>query len=219
LFTESLNGDQLLASPPFSGALSATPSLCWVLVFNSLFIVQFFFLQGVGQSAQGVMLVYPRGGWGNTAWCLVLTCLVCQMSPKHVCCWRLAAVGALLFSQCNVTWKSFPRARGSGYRSFDSPCCFISAKHGSSISARFWSQGAHAVCFSTLVDILDLPQQLFDWMPDVNFTLFCNRYFYISINTLSLVLGAIKLDSDSLIILGQTILRFFFRMVPGLCSI
>jgi hypothetical protein len=28
LFTESLNGDQLLASPPFSGALSATPSLC-----------------------------------------------------------------------------------------------------------------------------------------------------------------------------------------------
>jgi hypothetical protein len=41
LFTESSCGDQLLAHP-FSGVLPATVSLCCVLVFSSLFIVQFF---------------------------------------------------------------------------------------------------------------------------------------------------------------------------------
>jgi hypothetical protein len=43
LFTESSSGAQLLASLPFSSALSATLSLCCVLVFRSLFIVQFCF--------------------------------------------------------------------------------------------------------------------------------------------------------------------------------
>jgi hypothetical protein len=48
LFTESLHRDQVLAPPHFSGALSATASLCCVLVFISLFIVQgFFALEGV----------------------------------------------------------------------------------------------------------------------------------------------------------------------------
>jgi hypothetical protein len=71
LFTESLCGDQLLAPPHFSGVLSATLPLCSVLVFSSLFTVHFFvvvvFLQWRGsQSAQGAMLAYPRGSWGNT---------------------------------------------------------------------------------------------------------------------------------------------------------
>jgi hypothetical protein len=46
LLTESSCGDQVLALPPFSSALSASPSLCCVLVFSSLFIVQFFFFPG-----------------------------------------------------------------------------------------------------------------------------------------------------------------------------
>jgi hypothetical protein len=65
---------------------------------------------------------------------------------------------ALLFSQCNVVWRSFPQARGSGCQSFDSPCCFISAKCGSSISERFWSLRVHTVCFCALVAILDTPR-------------------------------------------------------------
>jgi hypothetical protein len=77
---------------------------------------------------------------------LVLTCLVYGMSPKQVWSQHLAAVGALLFSQCNVVWRSFPWARGSGCHSFDSLCCFISTKCGSSILARFWSHRVHAVC-------------------------------------------------------------------------
>jgi hypothetical protein len=46
-------------------------------------------------------------------------------------------MAALLFSHCNMAWKSFPCARASGYLSFDSPCCFISAKCGSSVLVRF----------------------------------------------------------------------------------
>jgi hypothetical protein len=59
--------------------------------------------------------------------------LACWMSPKQVWSQCLAVVGALLFSQCNVAWRSFPWARGSGCWSFDSPCCFISAKCSLSI--------------------------------------------------------------------------------------
>jgi hypothetical protein len=66
LFTESSCGDQLLAPPPFSGVLSATLSLCCVLVFSSLFIVQFFCVWGGWSVCPGVMLDYPRGGWVKT---------------------------------------------------------------------------------------------------------------------------------------------------------
>jgi hypothetical protein len=67
----------------------------------------------------------------------------------------VAALTAHLFSQCNVAWRSFPQDRGSGCQSFDSYWCFISTKCDSSISARFWSHRAHAVCFHTQVAILD----------------------------------------------------------------
>jgi hypothetical protein len=45
--------------------------------------------------------------------------------------------GALLFSQCNVAWRSFVQAGGSGCRSFASSWFFFSAKCGSSISVKF----------------------------------------------------------------------------------
>jgi hypothetical protein len=68
-----------------------------------------------------------------------------------------AVVAAHKFSQCNVVWRSFLWARGSGCQSFGSHWCFISSKCGSSISTRFWSHSAHAVCFCTLVTILEKP--------------------------------------------------------------
>jgi hypothetical protein len=61
-----------------------------------------------------------------------------------------------LLSQCNMSWRSFPLARGSGFQSFDSACCFISAKCGSSLSLRFWSLGDYTACFCALVFIFDL---------------------------------------------------------------
>jgi hypothetical protein len=66
LFTKVCR-DQLLAPPPFFDVLSASHPLCCVLAFSSLFIVQFF-LQGRGVILpRWLMLVYPRGYWGNTA--------------------------------------------------------------------------------------------------------------------------------------------------------
>jgi hypothetical protein len=86
---ESSCGDHLLSPPPFSGALMAPCPLYCVLVFSSLFIqffVLFCFVWGGGrgaQSTQGDMLVYPRGGWRNTAWCLVLTCWPAECLPSR----------------------------------------------------------------------------------------------------------------------------------------
>jgi hypothetical protein len=74
LFTESSCGDQLLAPRPFSSALTAPRPLCCVLVFSScllfrvlLLLLLLLFAGHGGQSAQGAVLVYPWGGWGNTA--------------------------------------------------------------------------------------------------------------------------------------------------------
>jgi hypothetical protein len=63
-------------------------------------------------------------------------------------------VGALLISQCNVTWRSFVWARGSGCQSFDSSWCFFSDKCGFSISAIFLIYRAHDLCFCTLLTIM-----------------------------------------------------------------
>jgi hypothetical protein len=80
LSTESLHGEQLLAPPLFSSALRARHLLCChpfpFLVYYSVFWG--FFLQGGSWSVQGSMLVYPRGGCGNTAWCLFAHLLVCM---------------------------------------------------------------------------------------------------------------------------------------------
>jgi hypothetical protein len=87
LFTKSYRGEQLLAPPPFSDALRAPrPSaVCSFSVLCLLFSWFFFFVAGGGgQSVQGAMLVYPKGGCGNTTWCLFAHLLVCQMSPKQV---------------------------------------------------------------------------------------------------------------------------------------
>jgi hypothetical protein len=92
------------------------------------------------QSAQGVMLVYPgmAGGIPRDTWrSLVWSANVSQAALEP-------AAAAYLFSECNVAWRSFLWARGSGCWSFDSPWCFISAKCGSSITARFESHRAHS---------------------------------------------------------------------------
>jgi hypothetical protein len=111
-----------------------------------------------GQSSQGAILVYPRGGWGKTTKHLVLTCWSAKCLPTRFGAASCGA-GALLFFQCNVAWRSFVWARGSGCWSFESSWCFISAQGVSSLSARFLIYRAHSVCFCTLVTILD-PQSL-----------------------------------------------------------
>jgi hypothetical protein len=67
-----------------------------------------------------------------------------------------AVAAAHLFLQCNIARWSFPWARSSGCHSFDTPWWFNSTKYSSSISAGFWSHGAHVVWFNILDAILDL---------------------------------------------------------------
>jgi hypothetical protein len=69
LFTESSHGRSVPCPSPFSSVLIAPHPLCCVLVFSSFFIVQVFlfvFVWWEGQFVQGAILVYPRGGCGNT---------------------------------------------------------------------------------------------------------------------------------------------------------
>jgi hypothetical protein len=66
------------APPPFSGAKDAPPSLLHVLFFSCFFIIQLAFLQGGGQSVQGALLIFPRGGCWDTACHLFAHLLVCQ---------------------------------------------------------------------------------------------------------------------------------------------
>jgi hypothetical protein len=140
-------------SPVLWCAQTSPPSLLHVL-FSSLFSQFFFFYEGQGQSVQRAILVYPRGSCGNTACHLFAHLLACisQAGLEPVS----GGLGALLFSQCSVAWRSFVQPGGSGCCSFASSWSFFSAKGGSSISARFLIYRAHAVCFLPLVAILNL---------------------------------------------------------------
>jgi hypothetical protein len=142
--------------------------LCCVLVFTSLFI-QLFFLQGRGQWAWGLCWFIPGMAWG------ILCDTLC--SPVHFLNVSQAGLelvsanmGTHLFCQCNVAWRSFVWARGLGWCSFDYFWYLISAKCGSSLSAIFLIYGVHAICFCTLVSILDPPWCLeISWVQLVHF--------------------------------------------------
>jgi hypothetical protein len=142
-------------------ALTAFFPLCCVLVFSSLFIVQILFCFVLFCFLQGLWLVCLEGyagfsqawlrGIPHDTWCSPVGLPnVSQAVLEPVS----GGVGALLFSQCNMAWRSFPRASRSGYWRFDSSWCSISTKCSSSISGIFLIYSAHAVCFCILVAIL-----------------------------------------------------------------
>jgi hypothetical protein len=114
----------------------------------------FFFLWGTDQSDQGAMLVCSRGIRRNIACHLFAHLLVCvsQAGLEPVS----DGVCALLFSQCNMAWRSFEQSGGLRCQSFASSWCFSSAKCDSNISIRFLIYGVHTLCLFTLVAILDL---------------------------------------------------------------
>jgi hypothetical protein len=105
------------------------------------------------------MLVYPRGGCGDTTCCLIAHLLSAECLPSKFgtgVWWH----GALLFSQCNVAQRNFVWAAGS-YKALIPVGGFFPAKCGSSISARVLIHGAHTVCFCAIVTILDPPHKFF----------------------------------------------------------
>jgi hypothetical protein len=124
----------LLPPSPVHSQHSLPPVLCVSFQFVVYSVV--FFFAGEGSVCLGGYAGLSQGWLGEYHLMLGAHLLVCRMSPKQVWCWQLVAQAAHLFSQCNVAWRSFPCARGLGCQSFDSPRGFISAKHGSSVSAR-----------------------------------------------------------------------------------
>jgi hypothetical protein len=110
LFTKSSHGEQLLAPPPFSGALRTPRSLCCRSFSVLCLLFRFFFCRVGGQSVQGAMLVYPNAGCGSAVHCLFAYVLVC-VSQEDL---ELAFGGmrAVLVSQSNMAWRSFVRAGG-----------------------------------------------------------------------------------------------------------
>jgi hypothetical protein len=62
------------------------------------------------------MLVYPRGGYGSTSCHLFAHLLVCISQAGLEL--MSDSTGALLFSQCNVAWRSFEQAGSLGCQSF-----------------------------------------------------------------------------------------------------
>jgi hypothetical protein len=160
LFTESLCGDQLFASSPFSSAQSTLSSLLHVL-FSSLFIIQGFFVSvfvfcrsGVSLSRglcwfiPGVAVVILHATYFLTCW---------SVSPKQVWSWHLVAQEPSCF--LSVTWH-VEALYWLGVQWCQNPVSswwFFSANCDSSISARFLIYRVPTVCFLPLVTILDPP--------------------------------------------------------------
>jgi hypothetical protein len=123
LFTESLHGEQLLAPPPFSSALKAPCLLCCMPFPVPYLLFSFFWGGGGGQSVQGSLLVYTKGGCESTMCCLFAHLLVCisqaGLGPAS------GGMGALLICQCKMVWKAFVPAGSSGSQSFSSWCFFL----------------------------------------------------------------------------------------------
>jgi hypothetical protein len=111
-------------SHPF---LQSHPLPC-VLDFSLLFIVQvfFFFLRGVVSLPRGLCWFIlgvagsiPRDSWHSPVWSVeCLTGKFGACSGGGGVWWQQSSC----FFQCNIAWRSFPQTKGSGCRSFDSPC-------------------------------------------------------------------------------------------------
>jgi hypothetical protein len=131
----------LLLPPSLVHFQHLTPLLC--VSFQFLFIVHFWvlilFLFARGSVCPVGYAGFILGEAGRIpcdAWCpLVGLAKVSQAGLEPAS----GGIAALLFSQYNVVWRSFPQARGSGCQCFDPHCCFISTKCGSRVSVRFWS--------------------------------------------------------------------------------
>jgi hypothetical protein len=107
LFTKILHGK--LSLPP-SPVCSEYPTSSAAYHFQFLFYYSGFFLWRGGQSDQGAMLVYPRGGCGSTVCHLFAHPLVCVSQADLEL--TSGSTGALLVSQCNMAWRSFVWAGG-----------------------------------------------------------------------------------------------------------
>jgi hypothetical protein len=105
------------------------------LLIIQFFSVCFLFLRGGGQSVQGAMLVYPRGGCEDTACHLFAYMLVCMSQAGQELV--PGSTGALLVSPCIVVWGRYAWAGSLEVSEFCRFLVVFPAKCVSSVSARF----------------------------------------------------------------------------------
>jgi hypothetical protein len=131
-----------------------------VLVFSSLFIQFFCFGRG-SQSAQGAMLIYPRGGRGILcdAWPLPVWSAECIPSRFAAGIWWGRQPSCFF----TVRWcgEAFHGLGVQGVEIFNLLGALFQLECGSSISARSLTHRAYAICFCALVAILAPPYDLF----------------------------------------------------------
>jgi hypothetical protein len=126
LFTESSFRVQLLAPPSFSGALTAPFPLYCMFLFSFLFIIWFFFFFFAEQESvcPGCYTdLFQEWLWGYH----VMLGAHLGLPNVFQAALELASgnTGPLLFSQCNMAWKSFVQVGGSGCQGFDSSWFFF----------------------------------------------------------------------------------------------
>jgi hypothetical protein len=165
LFTESSCGDQLLAFPLSLVCLHPPPPLLCVsfqFLVYSVFCFVLFCLQGRGS-------VCPRGYAGlSQRWlgeyCMMLGAhvLVFQMSPKQV--WSLHLVAQEPSCFLSVMWCGEALYR-LGVQGVEVLILLGALFPCSSISERVLIYRTHAVCFCTLVAILDPSWILNSYLP------------------------------------------------------
>jgi hypothetical protein len=94
LFTEVQEEISSLPLPPSLVCLQSSCPLCYVLLFSSLFIIQFFFFLQGGSVCPGVYVGLSQGWLGKYCMKFGSHLLVCQMFPKQVWSWQLAAAAS-----------------------------------------------------------------------------------------------------------------------------
>jgi hypothetical protein len=75
---------------PLTPELRVPHPLCYMSFFSVAYLLfRFFFLLGGGQSVQGAMLIFLKGGCERTACCLFLTCgSAKQVRSQHLAAWE-----------------------------------------------------------------------------------------------------------------------------------
>jgi hypothetical protein len=147
LFNENSCGDQLLGSPHFSGVLTH-PVPCLLIWWG------FFWGEGRVSLSRGLCCFIPGVAVGIPCEAYLLTCWFAGCLPNRFGASILLHQSPPVFSvqrgmeKLCAGWEF----RVLMFRFF---LVLFSAKCGSSISAKFLIYGAHAVCFYTLVTILD----------------------------------------------------------------
>jgi hypothetical protein len=131
---------------------SKHPAFCAACPFQFLaYYLLLFFFVGWGSVCPGSYADLSQGWLGMPHAAYLLTCW--SVSLKQVWSWHLAAWETSCFFSVTSHGEALWGLGAQGVIVFLILSGYFSAKHGSSISERFFIYGAHAVCFLLLVAI------------------------------------------------------------------